>query len=166
MQDRASVGSNLPHVQETINVEVSAPARVDCAASRADPVPVFSAPRTQETSNQSLTDSVEVFKVECGDRIAILGDDKQSWLKMRRADGQVGYISSAMVFVRPSAEKKREEMQKAADDLEDCRVRSQNEYATKMDAISTMALAPMVRVAASSRLTKLGCRTPAVPISI
>jgi hypothetical protein len=153
-------GSTLPRAQEATNTEVSAPAHVDCAASHADPVPVFSVPRTQQALNQSLTDSVEVFKVRCGDRITILGNDKQSWLKMRTAEGQVGYISSAVVSLEPSAEKiqkaaddkKREEMQKAADDLEDCRVRSQNEYDTKMNAISTMALAPMVRVAASGRL--------------
>lgn len=150
--------STPPRAQEATNTGVSAPARVDCVASHANYVPVFSAPRTQQALNQSL--SVEVFKVNCGDRITILGDDKQSWLKMRSADGQVGYNSSAVVSFEPSAEKiqkaaddkKREEMQKAADDLEDCRVRSQNEYDTKMNAISTMALAPMVRVAASGRL--------------
>ena len=62
-QGRTSIGSNLPRVQETTNVEVSAPARVDCVTSHADPVPVFSAPRTQQALSQSLTDSVEVFKV-------------------------------------------------------------------------------------------------------
>ena len=97
MQGRTSVGLDLPRVQETTDAEVPAPARVDCAASSAAPVPVFCAPRTQ----QALTDSAEVFKVKCGDRITVLGDDKQSWLKMRTADGQVGYISSAMVSIRP-----------------------------------------------------------------
>jgi hypothetical protein len=48
--------------------------------------------------------------------------------------------------------KKREDTQKASDDLEDCRVRSQNEFDTKTNAINTMTLAPMVRVAASRRL--------------
>jgi hypothetical protein len=152
MQSRTSVGSNLPRVQETTNLEVSAPARVDCAPSHADPVPVFSAPRTQQALNQSLTDSVEVFKVKCGDRITILGDDKQSWLKMRTANGQVGYISSALVFIRPSAEKKRDEIQRAADDLEDCRVRAQNEYDTKMNLVGTLTLTPIQRVYASTRL--------------
>jgi hypothetical protein len=153
-------GTMLPRAQEATNTEVSAPATVDCAATRPDPVPIFSAPRTQQALNQSLTDSVEIFRVKCGDRITILGGDKQTWLKMITADGQAGYISSAVVSLEPSAEKtqkaaadkKREEMQKAADDLEDCRVRYQNEYDTKMNAISTMALAPMVRVAASGRL--------------
>jgi SH3-like domain-containing protein len=120
---------SLPHAQEATNAKVSVLARVDCVASHADPVPVFSAPRTQHALNQSLTDSVEVFKVKCGDKITILGEDKQSWLKMRSADGQVGYISSAVVSLEPFAEKiqravgekKREEIQKAADDLEDCR---------------------------------------------
>jgi hypothetical protein len=36
--------------------------------------------------------------------------------------------------------------------LEDCRVRSQNQYDTKMQVLGTMALAPMTRVAASGRL--------------
>jgi len=64
----------------------------------------------------------------------------------------VGYISFALVSREqavestqerhPSSEsKKREDIQKASDDLEDCRTRFQNEYATKMNAISTMALA-------------------------
>jgi hypothetical protein len=50
------------------------PAQVDCVASRADPVPVFS-------------DSVELFKVKCGDGISILGDEKQSWLRIA-SDGE------------------------------------------------------------------------------
>jgi SH3-like domain-containing protein len=153
-------GSTLPRAQEATNTEVSAPARVDCAASHADPVPVFSAPRTQQGLNQSLTDSVEVFKVKCGDRITILGDDKQGWLRMRGADGQVGYISSAVVSFEPSAEKiqkeaadkKREELQRAADDLEDCRVHAQNEYDTKMNLVSTLTLTPIQRVYAATRL--------------
>jgi hypothetical protein len=50
------------------------------------------------------------------------------------------------------AAKKREDIQKASDYLEDCRVSSQNEYDTKMNAISTLTLAPMMRVVASNRL--------------
>jgi hypothetical protein len=42
--------------------------------------------------------------------------------------------------------------QKANDNFEDCRVRAQNEYDTKINVISTMALAPITRVAASTRL--------------
>jgi len=42
--------------------------------------------------------------------------------------------------------------QRAKDDLEDCRTRSQNEYEAKMNAIGTMALAPMTRVVASNKL--------------
>jgi hypothetical protein len=117
VQSRTSAGSDLMRLQETTNAEVSAPARVDCAASSADPISVFSAPRTQQTLNQSLTDSVELFKVKCGDRITVLGDDKQSWLEMRTANGQAAHISSAMVHVLLSAERKREEIQRAADDL-------------------------------------------------
>jgi hypothetical protein len=72
----------------------------------------------------------------------------------------VGYISSAVVSIQPSAEKiqkaaaekKREEMQRAADDLEDCRVRAQNEYETKMNLVGTLTLTLIQRVYASSRL--------------
>jgi len=156
---RAPTGSRK---QELSNAEPSAPARIDCKYS--DPVPVYSAPRTQEVLGHSASDSVEVFKVKCGDRITLLNpDDNRSWLKIRTADGQAGYILFTLVSREqssastqgghPSSEqKKREDMQKANDDLEDCRVRSQNEYDTKMNAISTMALAPMMRVAAAGRL--------------
>ncbi len=151
-QGRTSVGSNPPRVQETTIAELSSPARVDCATSIAEPIPVFSAPRTQQASNQSPIDSVELFKVKCGDRITILGDDKQSWLKMRTADGQVGYISSAVVSIQPSPEKKRELMQSASDDFEDCRTRAENEYNTKTNLVGTLALTPIQRVYASTRL--------------
>ncbi len=148
------------HRQELTNAELSAPARIDCKHTR--PVSAYSAPWTQQ--NYSGPDSVEAFKVKCGDRITLLNpDDKQGWRKIRTADGQVGYISFVLVSRErseesaqerhPSSEsKKREDIQKANDDLEDCRVRFQNEYDTKINAINTMALAPMVRVAAVGRL--------------
>jgi hypothetical protein len=154
---QAATGSRR---QELTNAEPSAPARIDCKHSR--PVSVYSAPWTQR--NYSGPDSVEAFKVKCGDKITLLNPgDKQGWLKIRTADGQVGYISFALVSRERSPEstqeghasaesKKREDTQKASDDLEDCRVRSQNEYDAKMNAIKTMALAPMARVAASRRL--------------
>ena len=146
--------------QELTNAEPSAPARIDCKHTR--PVSVYSTPWTQE--NYSEPDSVEAFKVKCGDKITLLNPgDKQGWLKIGTADGQVGYISFALVSKERSAEstqeghptsesKKREDTQKASDDFEDCRVRFQNEYDAKIDAINTMTLAPMVRVAASRRL--------------
>lgn len=144
--------------QETIDAGPSTPAMIDC--KHTDPVPVFSAPRTQ-TLNNSGSDSVEAFRMKCGDRITLLGPaNNQGWLKIRASDGQVGYISFALVKYVESAQqahansesKKREDSQKANDNLEDCRARSQNEYSTKIDALNTMALAPMVRVAAASRL--------------
>ena len=46
----------------------------------------------------------------------------------------------------------RDETQKAADELEDCNVRAQNEYETKSNAIGTTALLPMMRVYAQNRL--------------
>ena len=146
--------------QELTNTQSSAPARIDCKHTR--PVSVYSAPSTQQ--NYSGRDSVEAFKVKCGDKITLLNPgDKQSWLKIRTADGQVGYISVVLVSRERSAEptqegypgsesKKREDAQKASDDLEDCRVRAQNEYDAKINTINTMALAPMVRVGASRRL--------------
>jgi hypothetical protein len=146
--------------QELTNTQSSAPARIDCKHTR--PVSVYSAPWTQQ--NYSGPDSVEAFKVKCGDKITLLNPgDKQGWLKIRTADGQVGYISFALVSRERSAEstqegypgsesKKRENAQKASDDFEDCRVKFQNEYDAKINAINTMALAPMVRVAASRRL--------------
>ena len=130
--------------------EASTPAHVDCLASH-DPVPVFSVPRSQQ-ANQPPTASVEVFKVKCGDRIFILGDNKQSWLRIRTADGQAGYISSAVVSMQPSAEEKREQIQRAADDLEDCRTRAENEYNTKINLVGTLALTPIQRVYASTKL--------------
>ena len=146
--------------QELSNAGPSAPARIDCKHTR--PVSVYSVPWTQQ--NYSGPDSVEAFKVKCGDKITLLNPgDKQGWLKIRTADGQVGYVSFALVSRErsagsaqeghPSSEsKKREDIQKARDDLEDCRVRFQNEYDAKINAINTMALAPMVRAAASRRL--------------
>jgi hypothetical protein len=148
--------------QELTSAEPSAPARIDC--KHTDPVPVYSSSWTEQTLNYSGPDSVEDFKVKCGDRITLLNPgDKQSWLKIRTADGRLGYIYFALVSREQSVEftqeghansesKKREDTQKANDNLEDCRARSQNEYSTKMDALNTMALAPMVRVAAASRL--------------
>ena len=146
--------------RQLTNAEPSAPARIDCKHSR--PVSVYSTPWTQQ--NHSGPDSVEAFKVKCGDKITLLNPgDKQSWLKIRTADGQVGYISVVLVSRERSAEpteegypgsesKKREDAQKASDDLEDCRVRSQNEYDAKINAINSLDLAAMVRVAASRRL--------------
>ena len=139
--------------QVVTNAEPSAPAWIYC--KYAGPVSVYAAPRTR---------SVESFTVKCGDRITLLNpDDGQSWFKIRTVDGQVGYISFVLISreqseshaqeEHPSSEpKKREDIQKASDDLEDCRVRSQNEYETKMNTIGTMVLAPMVRVVASRRL--------------
>jgi len=49
-------------------------------------------------------------------------------------------------------ERKREGVQKATDDFDDCRVRSQNEYDKKMNVIGTMALSPMMRIYAASKL--------------
>jgi len=144
--------------QEATNEGPSTPAMIDC--KHTDPVPVFSAPRTQ-TLNNSGSDSAEAFRMKCGDRITLLSPaNNQGWLKIRASDAQVGYISFALVKYVESAQqahansesKKREDTQKASDNLEDCRARSQNEYSTKMDALNTMALAPMVRVAAASRL--------------
>jgi len=102
--------------------------------------------------NAVRKESVELFKVKCGCKIAILGDDKQSWLKMRSADGQTGYISSAVVSIQSSPEKKREQMQSAADDFEDCKVRAENEYSTKINVVGTLALTPIQRVYVSNRL--------------
>lgn len=56
------------------------------------------------------------------------------------------------VTEKPTDEKKQESIQKAMDDREDCRTRSQNEYEAKMNAIGTMALAPATRVYASNKL--------------
>ena len=148
------------HGQKLTNAEPSAPARIDCKHIR--PVSVYSAPWTQQ--NYSGSDSIEVFKVKCGDKITLLNPgDKQNWVQIRTADGQVGYISFVLVSRErpaestqeghPSSEsKKREDILKANDDLEDCRVKSQNEYDTKINAIGTLALTPMMRVVASRQL--------------
>ena len=50
------------------------------------------------------------------------------------------------------ANKKRAEMQRASDDLDDCRTQAQNEYNTKMNAVNTLTLTPIQRVYASTRL--------------
>lgn len=115
-----SVASTLAAIRGNDTAEVARPARVDC--NHADPVPVFSAPRTQQNSSQVVSNSVAAFTVKCADRITILGPvaDLASWLKMRTAEGRVGFISSEMVTLLPSAEsekqtlekKKREETQK------------------------------------------------------
>lgn len=144
-----------PRVKESIDAEVSTPARVDC--NHADSVPIFSTPGNAASSGVT---------VKCGDGITILGRTAGvSWFKMRTADGQVRYISSALVSLQPpadsekqaaaekqTAEKKREEIQRAADDLEDCRVRAQNRYDTKMNLVGTLTLTPIQRVYFSNRL--------------
>lgn len=149
---KAHSGSTARQVQQTADAEVSAPARVDCAVSSADPVPVFSAPRMQQASNEPPSNSVEVFRVKCGDIITVVGDGKQGWLKLRTADGQVGYISSAVVSIQPSPEKRRQQIQSAADDFDDCKVRAENEYNTKINLLGTLAVTPTQRVYASTRL--------------
>jgi hypothetical protein len=136
--------------QKKLDVEPPAFAWIDC---KGDPVSVYGAPQTQR-------DSPDIFRVRCGDRITLLNPgDKQSWLKISTASGQVGYISSALVSRESSQEtqpisgpKKPDDTQRATDDLEDCKIRSQNEYEAKMNAIGTMALAPMTRVVASNKL--------------
>jgi len=150
------------HRQELSNAEPSAPARIDC--KHTNPVPVYSSSWSEQTLNYSGPDSGEVFKVKCGDRITLLNPgDKQSWLKIRTADGQVGYIYFTLVSREQSGEsaqerhpssesKKREDIQKASDDLEDCRVRAQNEYDTKLNLVGTLTLSPIQRVYASTRL--------------
>jgi len=172
---KAGSGPAAPEGKPTTTDEVSAPATVACAEGSAESVPVFSAaqsdhspnksatvsaPQSDHSSNKSATVSVELFRVKCGDKINILGDDKQNWLKMRTTEGRVGYISSALVSFEASAEqirkaaadRKRDETQRAADELEDCNVRAQNEYETKSNAVGTMALSPITRVYAQNRL--------------
>jgi hypothetical protein len=154
----APTGSNR---QGLTDAEPSVPGHIDCN----DPTMAFSvypAPPTQKSTPDS--ESAGAFKVKCADRITVLNpNDKQAWVKIRDENGQVGYISFAWVskekpkastqVAQPSPEsKKREETQKANDDLEDCRVRSQNEYDTKMSAANSLALSPYVRVAASNKL--------------
>src|SRR5260370_23011195 len=91
--------------QELTNAEPSAPARIDCIHTR--PVSVYSAPWKQQ--NYSGPDSVEAFKVRCGDKITLLNPaDKQWWLKIRTADGQVGNISSGLVSTERSAQSTQE----------------------------------------------------------
>src|SRR5438128_216028 len=58
----AMVQAPTGHRQELINAEPSAPARIDC--KHTDPVPIFSAPRTQALNHSES--SVEVFRVKCG----------------------------------------------------------------------------------------------------
>lgn len=154
----ASGGSPNPnHVDTT---EVAIPARISC--NHSDSVPVFSAPRDQ-------SNSVEAFEVRCGDRTTIIDPVKTaSWVKIRTVDGRVGYISWAILSMRISdesgkqstpvrtekqaADKKGEERQKAADDLEDCRTRAQNEYDMKVNVLGTLVLTPIQRVYAMNRL--------------
>ena len=112
------------------NAEFSGLARIDC--KHTEPVSVYSAPRIVPP-DLSEADSVEVFKVKCGDRITLLNpSDKQGWVKIRTGDGQVGYISFVVVAREQAVEatqqgnlsseaRKREDTQKANDDLEDCR---------------------------------------------
>jgi hypothetical protein len=149
------------HIQELTTGEYSEPGRIEC--KHTDPIPAYSVAPSQQTSNDSPSNFVEVFRVRCGDRITLLNpDDKRSWVKIRAAAGVVGYIPFALVSREQSVESTREgkptsestkrNIQKATDDLEDCRVRSQNQYDTKMQVLGTMALAPMTRVAASGRL--------------
>ena len=127
------------------------PARVSC--NYADPVPVFSAPRDQ-------SNSVEAFKVKCGDRVSVIEPIKNAgWLEIRTVDGRVGYISWSILSMKASSEpdtqnanNKRDQAQRASDDLEDCRTRAQNEYDTKMATVNTLTLTPVQRVYASNRL--------------
>jgi hypothetical protein len=154
--------TNRSHGPEPTEPQRSAPALVRC--THTDPVPVFSAPRVQQNGNQSGSDFYKVFNLKCGDRVTLINpEDDQTWIKIRAADGQEGYMASILLSRDRSLESnpkehastassKQEDIQKASDDLEDCRTRSQNEYDTKMNAINTVALQPMTRVAASSRL--------------
>lgn len=137
----------VPSVEATVKGEPSVPAKVNCSGDI--PVSVYAAP-------YSGSESIEVFRLSCGDRITLLNpSDKESWLKIRVADGREGYISAILVSKEQppySESQKQEDAQKANDDFEDCKVRSQNEYDTKMSAVGTMALTPIMRVAASNRL--------------
>jgi hypothetical protein len=107
--------------------------------------------------------------VRCGDRTTIIEPIKQaSWVKIRTVDGKIGYISWATLSMQASdepekqnlsaeadkqlANKKQEKVQKAADDLEDCRLRAQNEYDKKINIVGTLTLTPVQRVYASTRL--------------
>jgi hypothetical protein len=148
------------HGGELTIAEPSAPALIDCKSVG----PVYAYPAPPTSGVLQGIDSPGVFMLSCGEKIELLNPgDKQSWLRIRGANGQVGYVSFYLVSRPQSAEstqegqpspesKKREDAQKANDDLEDCRTWSQNEYDTKMNAVGTLALTPIQRVYASTRL--------------
>jgi hypothetical protein len=148
------------HGQELTDAEPSAPALIDCKSSG----PVYAYPAPPTSGVLQGIDSPGVFMLSCGEKIELLNPgDKQSWLRIRAANGQVGYVSFFLVSRPQSAEstqegqpspesKKREDAQKANDDLEDCRTMSQSEYETKMNAVGTLVLTPIQRVYASTRL--------------
>ena len=145
--------------QDTLKTEAALGAHVEC--HHTDSVPVFSAPRGQQrASDQQSADATELFQVKCGDVINLLeAPNGQSWLKIRTLDGRVGYISRAIVSISPKPEsqkqttdKKGAESVKAADELDDCRVRAQNEFDTKTNLVHTLALSPIQRVYASNKL--------------
>jgi hypothetical protein len=150
-----SVTSNS---QDTPKAEAALAAHVDC--HHTDPVPVYSAPLGQQISGQPITVVAEVFQVKCGDAIGLLdAPNGQRWLKIRASDGQVGYISVIIVSIDPisdsqkqRADKERAESLKAADEMDGCKVRAQNEFDTKTNLVNTLALTPIQRVAASSKL--------------
>jgi hypothetical protein len=149
-ESHPAASSALAMPEEMTIPETSTSGRINC--SQSDPVPVFPAP--------PRIGVVEAFSVKCGDTITILGPiDKQSWLKMRAADGQVGYISRPMISVQKTTEpksktleNKRMQIQKVNDDLDDCKSRAQSEYETKLNVVGTMTLTPVQRVYASSKL--------------
>ena len=108
--------------------------------------------------------------MKCGDSLTLLGEEN-GYYKARTKDGAEGYIS--IVFLsdsngvplsteqssestkegHPSSQsEKQEKIQKATDDRDDCNLMAQNEYETKMNVLGTLALTPMMRVAASNRL--------------
>lgn len=158
--------SGEPHPDSSLKgSDTAIPGRVVC--DHLEPVPVFSGP-------WQLSTSVEIFKVKCGDRVTIVEPIKNGGaVKIRTADGRSGYMAWARlamqadtgpetqpqtqnVNVSPDekqiAKKKHDEMQKASDDLEDCRTAAQNEYDTKMNMVNTMTITPVQRVYASTRL--------------
>jgi hypothetical protein len=101
------------------------------------------------------------FSLKCGDKVTVIEPlNSQSWVKIRTIDGsRTGYISSTIIAVLPfeeppkqAVDPKREALQSASDQLEDCRVRAQNEYDTKMGSVNTLSLTPMQKVYASTRL--------------
>ena len=61
-------------------------------------------------------------------------------------------IKNSAAAEKQTDEKKQDQAQKADDEFSDCKVRSQNEYDTKMNVIATMALSPMMRVYAANKL--------------